>query len=279
MLQDISPYKLDNSFKFEKPNDDDYILIFENNNVFLKNENLELKIPTYQFIKSISSIEDKDLTYLFKIDNIKFFLLSYDKRLDKSNLNKENVNIFRTLQPSWMSFGGITGKHLFDWYSSNKYCGKCGKPLIHSKIERALQCECCNSIIYPTISPAVIVGIINNDKILLTKYSRGTYKKFALIAGYTEIGETLEETVHREVMEEVGLKVKNIRYYNNQPWAFSNSLLVGFFADLDGSDEVLLDKNELAVAEWFRYDEMPVIESDISLTSTMMQEFINMNTK
>ena len=279
MLQEISPYKLDNSFKFETPNNDDYILIFENNYVFLKNENNELTIPNYKFIKSVSHISDSELTYLFKIDNLKFFLLSSESKFDKSALSKENINIFRTLQPSWMSFGGITGKHLSDWYSSNKYCGKCGKPLKHHDVERALQCEECGLIIYPTISPAIIVGIINKDKILLTKYSRGSYKKYGLVAGYTEIGETLEETVQREVMEEVGLKVKNIRYYKNQPWAFSNSLLVGFFADLDGSDEVSLDKNELAIAEWFRYDEMPPIESNISLTSNMMQEFININTK
>lgn len=279
MIQDIAPYKLDNSYKHEAPRSNDYILIFEDNSVFLKKCNDTLTIPTYSFLKETCDISDDNLTYLFKIDNINFYLLSSDCKIDKSILSKENTNIFRTLQPSWMSFGGITAKHLSDWYSSNKYCGKCGKPLKKHNIERALQCESCGSIIYPTISPAVIVGIINNDKILLTKYSRGNYKKYALVAGYTEIGETLEETVHREVMEEVGLKVKNIRYYKNQPWAFSNSLLVGFFADLDGDDTVSLDKEELAVAEWFRYDEMPKIESDISLTSTMMMEFIKMHEK
>lgn len=279
MLQDIAPYKLDNSYKHESPKSNDYILIFNENSVFLKKDNDSLTIPTYDSLKEMCKISADDLTYLFKIDNTNFYLLSSDCKIDKSILSEESTNVFRTLQPSWAAFGGITGKHLSDWYSSNKYCGKCGKPFKKHNIERALQCESCGSIIYPTISPAIIVAITNGDKILLTKYSRGNYRKYALVAGYTEIGETLEETVHREVMEEVGLKVKNIRYYKNQPWAFSNSLLVGFFADLDGDDTVSLDKEELAVAEWFRYDEMPKIESDISLTSTMMMEFIKMHEK
>ena len=127
-------------------------------------------------------------------------------------------------------------------------------------------------MIYPRIIPAVIVGVKNGDKLLLTKYRKG-FTPFALIAGFTEIGETLEETVSREVMEEVGLKVKNITYYKNQPWAFSDTLLMGFFCELDGSNQVKLDENELALAEWFERNQIPVEPDDISLTNEMMMVF------
>ena len=130
-------------------------------------------------------------------------------------------------------------------------------------------------MVYPKLSPAVIIGVIDGDRILMTKYANRVYKKYALVAGYAEIGETLETTVAREVMEEVGLKVKNIRYYKSQPWAFSESLLMGFYCDLDGEDAVTLDENELALGEWFPREEIPVVDNYISLTNEMIMRFKN----
>ena len=109
----------------------------------------------------------------------------------------------------------------------------------------------------------------------MSKYAGRTYKKYALLAGFAEIGETLEETVKREVMEEVGLKVKNIRYYKSQPWSFSDTLLMGFYCDLDGTDEIILDREELALAEWFEREKIPVGPSRDSLTNEMIMKFKN----
>ena len=138
-----------------------------------------------------------------------------------------------------------------------------------------MQCPVCNNMVFPKIAPAVIIGLTNNDHIMMTKYAGREYKRYALIAGFTEIGETAEETVHREVMEEVGLKVKNIRYYKSQPWSFSDTLLMGFYCDLDGEEEITLDREELALAEWFRRDEIPVKPSRDSLTNEMIIKFKN----
>ena len=121
----------------------------------------------------------------------------------------------------------------------------------------------------------MIIGVTDGNRLLLSKYAGRTYKKYALLAGYTEIGETMEETVAREVMEEVGLKVKNIRYYKSQPWAFSDTILMGFYCDLDGSDEIRLDEEELALAEWFEREEIPVTPSRDSLTNEMIMRFKN----
>ena len=143
----------------------------------------------------------------------------------------------------------------------------------HKPNERALICMECGVTEYPKISPVVIVGVLNNDKLLLTKAASGGYRNYALVAGYVEIGETLEEAVRREVMEETGLRLKNIRYYKSQPWAFSSSILAGFFADLDGSDTVTLDKRELSEAVWLSPADIPSGESSFSLTWDMIETF------
>lgn len=139
--------------------------------------------------------------------------------------------------------------------------------------ERALCCPECGNIIYPKIAPAVIVALTDGDRILLTRYNGRAYKRYALIAGFTEIGETAEETVAREVMEEVGLKVKNITYYKSQPWGTDSNLLLGFFCELDGSDGITMDEEELSTAEWFHRGEMPEEDDGFSLTREMMAVF------
>ena len=124
--------------------------------------------------------------------------------------------------------------------------------------ERMLQCPVCNNMVFPKIAPAVIIGLTNNDQIMMTKYAGREYKRYALIAGFTEIGETAEETVHREVMEEVGLKVKNIRYYKSQPAE---------------EGEIRLEEEELSLAEWVDYRDVPDDPEGLSLTREMMTYF------
>ena len=136
-----------------------------------------------------------------------------------------------------------------------------------------LQCPVCNNMVFPKIAPAVIIGLTNNDQIMMTKYAGREYKRYALIAGFTEIGETAEETVHREVMEEVGLKVKNIRYFKSQPWAFTDTEMIGFFAELDGDDKIRLQEDELSEAGWYTRKEIPDDARLISVGTEMKMYF------
>ena len=138
-----------------------------------------------------------------------------------------------------------------------------------------MRCPSCNVTHYPKISPAVIVAVTNGDKLLMTKYAGRSYKNYALIAGFAEIGETIEETVKREVMEEAGLKVKNIRYYKSQPWSFTDTLLLGFWCEVDGDDTITMDEEELSVAEWIGRDEITMEYDGISLTNEMIMWFKN----
>ncbi|MBR1445159.1 MAG: NAD(+) diphosphatase [Firmicutes bacterium] len=274
MIQDITPHIYNNAYLPEIPKGSDFVMIFTaGSEVLLKKSGNELSLIRYEDIYSIYPEKCEDMTYLFKIDDISFYMFKYSDEDFPKEYEKVSVRIFRTMQPMWHSFAAITANQLYRWYDEHKFCPKCGERVHHHDSERALYCENCKRFEYPKISPAVIVAVTNGDKIVLTKYAGRDYKKYALIAGFTEIGETLEETVKREVFEEVGLKVKNIRYYKNQPWSFSDTLLVGFFAELDGSDEIKMDKNELSVAQWVKREDMVLEDSQISLTYDMMNYF------
>jgi NAD+ diphosphatase len=128
-------------------------------------------------------------------------------------------------------------------------------------------------MIFPRISPAVIVAVTDGDRLLLSKYAGRAYTRYALLAGYAEIGETIEQTVHREVMEEVGLKVKNLRYYKSQPWGVDGNVLMGFFCDVDGNDTIHIDETELSMAGWYERDALPARDDGISLTREMIRIF------
>ena len=134
-------------------------------------------------------------------------------------------------------------------------------------------CPNCKNIEYPKISPAIIVAVRDKDKLLLVKPINSTYKFYALVAGFIEVGETAEDAVRRECMEEVGIKIKNILPYKSQPWGFSGSLMLGFTADLDGSGELKLQEEEIGEAAWFERSNVPVPLGDISVGQEMIRSF------
>ena len=140
--------------------------------------------------------------------------------------------------------------------------------------ERAMRCAKCGNIVYPKIMPAVIVGIRNEkDQILLTRYAHSTYTKFALVAGFAEIGETIEDTVRREVKEETGLDVDQLSFYKSQPWAFSSTLLFGFWAHADSHQKISMDDGELKEADWYDRDVNVDNLDQASLTAEMIRAF------
>ena len=188
-------------------------------------------------------------------------------------LSYQNTRTLMTMQPGWLGFGAATAVHLARWYRDNRLCSRCAEALIPSDHERALCCPACGFIVYPRINPVVIVAVTDGDRLLMTRGIGSVYRRYALVAGFVEIGEALEDTVRREVMEEVGLRVKNIRYYKSQPWAFSNSVLAGFFAEVDGDTTVQLDGQELAEASWVERELIPIDENRSSLTADMIMSF------
>ena len=180
---------------------------------------------------------------------------------------------YRNLGPKEAVFAAAVSESLQRWYAANCFCGHCGAPMQDSETERARVCPDCGLTLYPRICPAVIVAVTDGDRLLLTRYQGRAYQRFALVAGFAEIGESIEDTVHREVFEETGLRVKHLRFYKSQPWVFTDSLLFGFYCTLDGSDAVTIQQSELSEAGWYRREEIPDDYSGISLTGEMIERF------
>lgn len=273
MIQDITPHRLDNQYKNGTPTEEDYLLIFEENNILLGQSKEGIEFPKQSDLPKEYLNEIETYIFLFSIDDRNYYYVKNNPLKEWGQWNYVSLQTIRTLIPTWKAFAAALGVQLHQWYQDHQYCGRCGSSLVFHESERALQCPHCSNTVYPTLSPSVIVAITNGNKLLLTKYAFGAYKNYALVAGYAEVGEGLEETVRREVMEEVGLKVKNITYYKTQPWPFSGSLLVGYFAELDGEDKVTLQESELSEATWFEREDIPEPNSTISLTSEMILLF------
>lgn len=275
MIQDIFPEKLSNAYQNKIPAENSKVLGFTDRMVYLSYKE-EITFLTYGEWKQYNEAKGRALppiVYLFTIGTDDFFLT--DIRIEDEIGDFRFYKMFdtRPMQPKKYVLAAATAWHLYVWYRDNQFCGRCGKPLVHSRKLRMMECPKCQNMVFPKIAPAVIVGVISGDKILMTKYAGREFKRYALIAGFTEIGETAEETVQREVFEEVGLKVKNIRYYKSQPWGFDSNLLFGFFCELADEHEICLDKEELSLAEWVDYRDVPKDWEKLSLTYEMMTYF------
>ncbi len=271
MLQDIEPRVFRNAFQNRPADPQDLFLAFQDDNVLIRQDKDKLWYPSFaDFSLSHPQLRQK-ARFLFAIDDLNYYLVEAEGLEAEPGWVYVSNKRFRS--NNWRSFIGIIGWQLHSWYNNHKFCSRCREPLQHSEIERLLYCANCGMSVYPTIAPCVIVGVYDKDRLLLTKYANREYRKYALIAGFNEIGESLEQTVRREVMEEVGLQVKNIRYYKSQPWPFSDTLLAGFFAELDGADTIRLDEDELAVGVWLSRKDIPEWHDNISLTGEMIEAF------
>ena len=274
MIQDIAPKILHNEYINKEPKEDGRIIIFSGNEVLLRIADGKWELPEKKEIESKQRCQ-----YLFCVDKQEYFLMTDFKDNKKArehnilNADFVKMHIARAEADKELCFVLYTAYHLYQWYRDNQYCGRCGVRTIHSEKERMLYCNVCGNMVYPKIAPAVIVAVTNGDQILLTKYAGRDYKEYALIAGFMEIGETAEQTVRREVMEEVGLHVKNIRYYKTQPWGTAGNFLIGYFAQLEGDSHIHMDNYELSCAEWADREKLKDMDDGFSLTREMMRVF------
>ncbi|MDE5583663.1 MAG: NAD(+) diphosphatase [Ruminococcus sp.] len=269
MLQDIMPKKLDNHYSADiTPEKNSVFFHFIDGEVLINEESFSL--PTYDVFSSA-----EHTVYLFSIGKIHYFL-ARDKEVKIPNgYSYRNIKTLRQSLTQEDFFALFTAYHLCEWYRSNCFCGRCGQHTEIYRAERALRCTGCGKLIYPRLNPAVIVGVTDGDRLLITRYVKNRGVAYnALVAGFTEIGETFEETVSREVMEEVGIRVKNIRYYKSQPWGFSGGILAGFFCEADGNS-ITLDESELSSAVWTEKADISGQPDDYSLTNEMMMYFKN----
>lgn len=184
-------------------------------------------------------------------------------------------SLYETLDENLLWIAG-RALQLLNWDRASRFCGRCGKATKINVKERAKHCPSCNLLSYPRISPAIIVGVLKKDKLLLANGARFPSSLYSVLAGFVEPGETLEECITREVKEEVGIDVKNIRYFGSQAWPFPDSLMIGFLADYK-EGEILIDKTEINDANWFSKNDLPPVPSKISIARKIIDWFVEIS--
>lgn len=248
------------------------VLLFHNGEVLHRSNNFfwsaatvrDICTGTQQHSLMIGEISSRPCVAL-ELNDASFRLLDAEKTSLRQLLFNHDIELF-----------AAAGKanQLLHWYDNHRHCGRCGASTVLHRAERALVCTTCTLNFYPRINPCVIVLVIKDDEVLLARHFGKASAFFSCLAGFMEAGETPEETVIREVFEEVGIEVDNIRYVRSQSWPFPSQLMLGFFADYK-SGEITVDGKEIAEAGWFRSESLPVTPaSSISVAGQLIELFL-----
>jgi NAD+ diphosphatase len=180
--------------------------------------------------------------------------------------------LYGSLDEDLFTLGG-RAIQITEWDRTHQFCGHCATPMIQLPNERAKRCPKCGLVNYPRLSPAIIVLVSRGDEVLLARAPRFPPDMYSVLAGFVEPGESLEQTVVREVREEVGIEVKDIRYFGSQPWPFPNSLMIGFTAIYAGGD-IVLEPEEIVDAAWFHKHHLPQIPPRLSIARKLIDWFV-----
>ena len=295
MVQDIFPHKYDNRFVEAKPADSDPVVVCFQQKVLCRIETGKpaaapdpdpeqsqkapeelLTLPSVSESVKAWGADREALRFLFRIDETPVWLC--DRELPEQNgYRYEHLLSIRGTAPSWLSFAAAVGAHLAHWYDTSRFCGRCGSPNTHSKTSRAMVCPKCGNVIFPRINPIVIVAVTDGDRMLVARYNRKHFNtrnnQYVLLAGYTEIGESYEDTVRREVREETGLEIRNLRYVGSQPWPFSQTAIAGFYAEADSSLPLKMQREELSELLWVKREDLPPRKNLTSMTDNLIEWF------
>lgn len=278
MIHENAPKKLWNAYEQRKPGAQSEIICVWNGKYCLIHEDGGDRYPFYEEMKEELPAEGLQYLFAFTEGRLRrdYFLQVWEEQPQLRQFPdyswEPTSYINHKMMPRHEAFAGMTAHHLYMWYRDNRFCGRCGGEMKHDGKERMMRCPHCGHMVYPKIAPAVLAAVRHEGKLLLTKYAHGD-GNYALVAGFVEIGETAEECVKREVMEETGLRVKNVRYYDSQPWGFAGNLMLAYTAELDGEATIRRDASELAAAEWVAPEELTETFDYSSLTREMIRRF------
>lgn len=262
---------LSSAFK-ESKSYDLYFTIFKGSILIKKKENT-LSVPSLHEIKKLN-IKYGDEFLLGEMGGKSCFAIEATSEINLTdNFELIPLNELGPLVDEELFLVAGRANQILNWDKTHRFCGRCGSRTENKKEEIAKVCPICSHVMYPVICPAIIVGVTKGNKILLAHNKNFKNNMYSLIAGFVEAGEDLKSTVKREVFEEVGIKIKNIKYYKSSPWSFPNSLMIGFFAEYE-SGEIKVDGNEIVHADWFTRDDFPNIPKKFTLARKIIDGFI-----
>ena len=264
MIEDIAPHRLNNQFQRRQPDADDWLIAVDGDQVLMSE-------GARSFPRVAQLRQRLELVYLFEIDGTGVFLT--DEPVFLPQTFWVPASMLRHLKPSVLALAGVTALQIAAWRKQRQFCGCCGGAMRDSETERARICKRCGHIEYPTIAPCVITAVIDRQRGRLLVVRNPGRDHLALVAGYVEVAETLEDAVRREVWEEVGLRTGKLTYYGSQPWAFSSSQMAAFVSELQGEAKLRLQKEEIAEAMWLKPQQLPDNPDPLSIGHQMMQQF------
>lgn len=275
MIQDIDPTAIDTSYKDMRPKADSPVLLYRDKKLLLKKDvktGEPVPFVVQDWLDRGYELKDVSSRYLFSVHGKAYFWLDEKVAdIEYVAIGRRELWRYGAAEERWAY---VLGMQLAEWYDSMRYCPRCAHKLLHAPKSRELVCENCTSIYYPRLNPAVIVAICAGNYILVTQYTRKQFKHSALVAGYVELGETIESACRREAKEEVGLELLDLRYVASQPWPFSSSLLSGFVAYIDEKVEPVLCDGELREAFWVHRSEAHKwVDGTETLTHTLIDMF------
>lgn len=247
--------------------------VFYKDKLLIKKDGDHISVPQdADLLQCALSVVNRQ--YLGLLDRAPCFAaeVSTEPTLSEKAFEFKNLrSLFTRLDEELLWIAGRANQ-LLHWHRTHIYCGACGHRTEDKDDERAKRCPHCGLINYPRLSPAMIVAVLKGDKILLAHNRRFQIPIYSVLAGFVEPGETLEQCVRREVKEEVGIDIKQIRYFGSQPWPFPNSLMVAFTAEYAGG-EIVVDNKELMDAGWFSRDNLPQVPTTISIAGQLIEWF------
>lgn len=251
--------------------------IFNGDQLFIEKKDGSVNIPTQLDNTGSEKYEIQFIGYIDTIACYAGILISTENNTEQKYYT-HLMSLFGKIDDSYFA-AGCYGYHISKWNINSRYCGICGCKTALMDEERAKKCISCGNIIYPVIHPCIMVLVIKNgNAILLGKINRPGIDLYSVLAGYVEVGETLEECVRREVFEEAGIEIENIRYFASQPWVFSQSLMVAFIADYK-SGILDINEKELPHADWFTTANLPKVPVKGTIAGNLIDWFVNRSDK
>lgn len=257
----------------EREKEISFQFLFQQSNLLVKKLEKGYTVPTSEELACLG-LKYENLLYIGSLDDYSCYTAKYpESSVPPAEMEFVGLRQLHEQADDGMIRAAFRAVQIAAWDETHRFCGKCGEATVKMPNEHAKVCPKCGHFSYPRLSPAVIVAVTKGDKLLLARNKNFVTGMYSVLAGFVEAGETLEECVKREIREETGIEVKNIKYFGSQSWPFPNSYMLAFTAEYE-SGEIKIDNVEIAEAGWFSVEEIPKIPGSLSISRRLIDWFI-----